>query len=341
MIEETLRPMSTSQVLDRTFFLYRKNFVLFAGIAIVGPGLSLIASFIQLGTFGVPVMPTPGQVDPALLQNVLQKLVVQTAAGVVLGLIFYTVGQALATGATMHAVSMVHLGKPASIAESYRAIKPVFLRILRILFAIYLRASWPIVASYLLMFVLLFAMLASFRSGGAQQAGMATAMIGVGMAFVILAGIAAGMVWAVYVYCRYSLAIPACAIEKLTAKESMARSKFLVAGSLGRIVAIYLLTFVMSAILTTVLQLPAYLSMNIFSMKPGTQITTAFLFWTTVGGFLGRTLAGPIATVAIALVYYDQRVRKEAFDLQLMMDAIGQPAPPPPPLSNSATPGIG
>jgi len=30
----SLRPMSTSQVLDRTFFLYRKNFVLFAGIAL-------------------------------------------------------------------------------------------------------------------------------------------------------------------------------------------------------------------------------------------------------------------------------------------------------------------
>src|SRR5256885_8854898 len=30
-----LRPMSTSQVLDRTFYLYRNHFVLFAGIAII------------------------------------------------------------------------------------------------------------------------------------------------------------------------------------------------------------------------------------------------------------------------------------------------------------------
>jgi hypothetical protein len=39
--------------------------------------------------------------------------------------------------------------------------------------------------------------------------------------------------------------------------------------------------------------------------------------------FAGTALAGPIATVAMALVYYDERVRKEAFDLQVMMQAIG------------------
>jgi hypothetical protein len=39
-------------------------------------------------------------------------------------------------------------------------------------------------------------------------------------------------------------------------------------------------------------------------------------------------LAGPIATVAVALVYDDQRIRKEAFDLEWMMGAMEQPVPP-------------
>jgi hypothetical protein len=54
------------------------------------------------------------------------------------------------------------------------------------------------------------------------------------------------------------------------------------------------------------------------------------------GGFIAGTLAAPIATIALALVYYDQRVRKEAFDLQLMMEAIGQE-----PQSQSAAAPIG
>jgi len=36
-------------------------------------------------------------------------------------------------------------------------------------------------------------------------------------------------------------------------------------------------------------------------------------------------LVGPLATIAFSLVYYDERVRKEAFDLQLMMATIDAP----------------
>jgi hypothetical protein len=46
--------------------------------------------------------------------------------------------------------------------------------------------------------------------------------------------------------------------------------------------------------------------------------------WQYVASFAAGTLAGPIVTIAIALLYYDERVRKEAFDLQLMMEGMGQ-----------------
>jgi hypothetical protein len=38
-----------------------------------------------------------------------------------------------------------------------------------------------------------------------------------------------------------------------------------------------------------------------------------------------------LATIALSLVYYDERVRKEAFDLQLMMMTLDATAPAPPP----------
>jgi len=57
-----------------------------------------------------------------------------------------------------------------------------------------------------------------------------------------------------------------------------------------------------------------------------------------IGGFIAGVVAGPIATTAIALIYYDQRVRKEAFDLQHMMEAMGQQAQTP---SQAAAPSIG
>jgi hypothetical protein len=46
-----------------------------------------------------------------------------------------------------------------------------------------------------------------------------------------------------------------------------------------------------------------------------------------VGTFISTSLVGPLATIALTLIYYDQRVRKEGFDLQLMMSTM-QPGTP-------------
>jgi hypothetical protein len=44
-----------------------------------------------------------------------------------------------------------------------------------------------------------------------------------------------------------------------------------------------------------------------------------------VATFISQCLVGPLATIAFSLVYYDERVRKEAFDLQLMMTTLDAP----------------
>jgi hypothetical protein len=41
-----------------------------------------------------------------------------------------------------------------------------------------------------------------------------------------------------------------------------------------------------------------------------------------IGAFAGASLAGPLLTIALTLAYYDARVRKEALDLQLMMQHL-------------------
>jgi hypothetical protein len=45
--------------------------------------------------------------------------------------------------------------------------------------------------------------------------------------------------------------------------------------------------------------------------------------------FVAESLVGAVGTIAFSLVYYDERVRKEAFDLQLMMSTIDASALPP------------
>lgn len=266
-----LRPMSTSQVLDRTFSLYKANFLLFAGIAVLPPALTLG-------------------------QEVLAFFIREPKTGVLdsLGTVLYFVGEAVATGATVYAVSRLHLGNSATIAESYRAVKRLVLRIIGITISIGLMAGLAFVPGAVLMAV---------------------------FPVVWIPFLVAAAVWATFLLCRYALAVPACVVERTHVGDSLSRSKVLSENYIFRIFLIYFLTALLGATLTAALSIPNYISQEV---HPGTQ-PVLLQVWEMIATFLGGTLAGPIGTIAIALAYYDNRVRKEAFDLQLMIEAMGQP----------------
>jgi hypothetical protein len=137
---------------------------------------------------------------------------------------------------------------------------------------------------------------------------------------------------------RYALAVAACTLEKLPVRQSIARSKFLTRGAKGRIFGIILLTGVMKFILAYALQLPALLINKSVILTSKTHLSMASTAWIHIANFLGGSIAGPITTIALVLVYYDQRVRKEAFDLQLMMESV---SPPSSVQAATAAPGIG
>ena len=54
----SLRPLTTGQLLDRTFHIYRQNFILFAGISALPHAFLLV---LQLSTLGVVRQVQAGQ----------------------------------------------------------------------------------------------------------------------------------------------------------------------------------------------------------------------------------------------------------------------------------------
>jgi hypothetical protein len=52
------------------------------------------------------------------------------------------------------------------------------------------------------------------------------------------------------------------------------------------------------------------------------RISNLALAISATGNFFSSSLVGPLLTIALTLVYYDERVRKEGFDLQLMMSIL-------------------
>jgi hypothetical protein len=319
-MDQALRPMSTSQVLDRTFSLYRNNFVLFLGIALITPALKLVAGMGQLALFGRLVVPQGGSVDP----HVMQQFMLRSLIGFGVAIVIYVIGTAFASSATVYAVSMVHLGKSTTIRESYGKIRSIVGRIIGVIARVSFIAFWPILAGYgLILLAGLFALSLGKKIG--ISGGILVGLTGL-LALVL---ILVGLVWMFIAFCRYALAVPACTLERLPVKASLIRSKFLSKGRKGGIFLIYILTGIIAIALNYAFEIPALLTGGVAWVSASAQASMAIgaLIWVYVATFLAGALAGPIATIAIALIYYDERVRKEAFDLQLMMEAIGMPKP--------------
>jgi hypothetical protein len=59
------------------------------------------------------------------------------------------------------------------------------------------------------------------------------------------------------------------------------------------------------------------------------QISTEMSIISQVIAFFTTTFLGPIWATGITLFYYDQRVRKEGFDIEWMMQAAGLTVPAP------------
>jgi hypothetical protein len=323
-MELALRPMSTSQVLDRTFHLYRNHFVLLAGIGSLLPAMLLVMqlAFIPLG---FPPRATAKTAPEALVILLLGYF---CCYGVI-----YLVGTALAGGATVVGVSKLHLGQGVTIGEAYKQVFSRFWRIVGVIVLLGLIVFGSLfVGEVIAIVVITFSVgsTAIFARGGGAMMGIGVVVAVIWAVAVFLGAVGA----ALFFYSKLALAIPACILEQLPVGVALRRSWYLTKGSVGRIMLVNLLTWVLSAVLGLALTVPG----QVLAATLPTKAQLLGLVLQHIGGFIAGVVAGPIATTAIALIYYDQRVRKEAFDLQHMMEAMGQQAVPPP---QAAAPSIG
>jgi hypothetical protein len=65
--------------------------------------------------------------------------------------------------------------------------------------------------------------------------------------------------------------------------------------------------------------------MAIILVKGNPSLVLVFMGLAQVGTFIANVLVVPVMTIASAILYYDLRVRKEAFDLQVMMAPLVGP----------------
>lgn len=322
-----IRPLSTSQVLDRTFSLYRQNFLLFAGIAAVPPALLLLGQLGFLAAGSASVLSRRPELQIA-------GIVAAVLTGIVLvGL--WVLGYALATGASVFAVTRVHLGHSTSIAEAYKLMFPSTGTILGIVVLEFVAVSGAVIAVMVAIVVPLVLL-------GVVSAGRPPAASGLLAVLIFLFVFPFIIALVLFLTAKFSLAVPAAVVERLDVIDSLKRSWMLSNGSVLRLILVIVLAAIISFALAAALSIPYLIGIALAVKTKDPSRLLPFVIWQYVADFISRSLAFPIATIAVTLIYYDERVRKEAFDLQLMMEAI---SPPPPPLetdpASGTTPSIG
>ena len=262
-----LRPLTTGQLLDRTFSTYRSNFVLFMGISAL-PNICLLV--MQLALLAV-TRANSGNLQAAVISTAFFGLGV---------LIVNLIVSAISTAATTFGVSDIYLEKPTSIGACFARVKGKIGRVIYV----------------------------SLELG-----------IRVFIGFILL--IIPGFYW----LGKYGVAVPAVVLEDIKAKKAFPRSADLTKDAVGRIITIYFLTWVLIVAISLALETAIAAVVPSLAKSAGTVTAQAFNFFVSS---VVNTLITPVMAIAITLAYYDQRVRKEAFDIENLMSLLGQPLPP-------------
>ncbi|WP_330296660.1 hypothetical protein [Streptomyces sp. NBC_00503] len=308
-----LRPLGLGEILDGAVTTMRKHWRSVLPITLV------VAVVVQLATLLTQKFAFSGlNLDPsagAPVQDQINALGTGMAVNMVDAFIQLVGGLVAAAMLTM-IFSRAVLGQSSSVGAAWRESRSQLLRLFGL--TVLLGLGWVV----LLVVLVLPGVLA--ESVGFAILGGAVA-IGLGL----------------WLWIKFALASPALMLEKTTVFKSLSRSSKLVKGSWWRVLGITLVTGLITGIVAGIIVLPlTLLGAALFGggfegLTDGTGTTSwGFLILSGIGGIIALTITLPMQSGVTVLLYVDQRIRREALDLELARAAgiqnygTGAAAPP-------------
>lgn len=306
-MSEALRPLSVGEILDRTISLYKSRFPVFFGIAavpaavVLGFGGMMVALFAWAATAGPAAGIAIGMGGLALT---------------LLGMPLLLGANALSGAALCDAASTLRLGGTISISSAFKAVW---------------KRGWSYVGLYLLLTLILFA--APMAAWVVLTMGVAVLAIVAGAngaafsaALLMLGGVGTTVV-VLWLLVRVCLAYPVAVAERAGVGVALKRAWGLSEGTRWRILVLLLLAMVLYCMLTFMLMVPLTAAI---AMLPGLNSAqhaqtagTVMIIGFYGGSFAVQALTMPVIAIALVLFYYDQRVRREGFDIEMLMRQAG------------------
>ena len=314
-----LRPLTTSELIDRGFALYRAHFAGFLLLALLCQTAPLFA---QIVATALKLNPTQNELleNPAAFSIKMGVLAAITLAAQVVVFCFEVV-------ITFY-VADAYLGKIPSVKESLRkftiqVLSSIWTCVLN-RFLIGLTFFFPALAFAAIYFYALFYPPLTFFP-----------LLAFGSAAFLL--LVASLAPVLVVFMRLMITIPVLALEGCSGWKAIKRSATLVRYDPGlgilywgemRLSFLLLPLFIIELLILSLTSLPLTLHQIGEIMRHGSsgQIAAppdSVMILSQILTFLAGSLILPLYAIATTLFYYDIRIRREGFDLEFMAGQLG------------------
>ncbi|MET9852853.1 hypothetical protein ABZY57_07905 [Streptomyces sp. NPDC006450] len=328
-----LRPLGTGDVINGAFGTFRRYWKPLIGVmaAVQGIGILLVAATLAISfaalydRYSAVFELAPGE-DPAG-PDVAAFFLSFVPAGVVL-LVAMTVGAAMFSALCPALVQEAVLGRPTTFGAMWRRSWSRLPSVLGTVLLTALIAGGPMLLLYAICVPLIVMSTDLDGSGPSAAFGL------------LLLGSLLCVPFSVWLMARFSLAPPAAVCEGLGPVAALRRSSHLVRDGWWRVFGISMLGYLVAMAVGYAVQMPfGFVGMfAVFPILPGpgepspdtgTLIFGFLVYGATMllGGVISSLFQFSFPQLVIALIYVDQRMRKE--DLAATLTAAAFPAPTP------------
>lgn len=281
------RPMGVLDILDETIDLYKRNFVLLVGTAAV--------LYVPISTIN------------SIVQDPMRQKAQINWVSIVLIMI-----EALVTGALTFGISERYLGKPVSIADCYKRVcrKDTVLP-----FIIAMAIKYLVVLSPLFWIAAMAASIPQPRPGANIDPQLIRQTLTLlGLMFISL-------IWMLCFGIKFMLVESAVVLESCGAWRALARSWTLTGRNFWKGFSIYFILILVFGIIFGLLAGPLIFA-RASSVFRGEEVSRWVVVLAQVITVIIGTLSIPIMAAARILFYYDTRIRKEGFDLEMLAQEL-------------------
>ncbi|WP_031525274.1 hypothetical protein [Streptomyces sp. NRRL F-5123] len=300
-----LRPLDAGEILSGAFATFRAHWrtamALVFGVAVLTEGINAVVNRYLIDDGRLDDL--KNESDPTL--GDIAHALGGSAGATFLVMLTSMIGGILTSGLLTVVVSRAVLGRSVTLRASWQEARP------RLPQLIGLALLLPLALVAVIAVAVLPGALVAWS--GSENGGVALASLGIMAATVVC----------VRQWVLWGLAAPALVLEKQGIRAAVKRSVKLVRGSWWRVVGVQLLVALVTGIVSLVIGLAFTAIANAVGNGNGGLFSTdgpadwPTVIITAVGGIIASALTLPVSASAISLLYVDQRIRREALDIDL------------------------